>query len=537
MTVCDFMPMSFSHLLTKKGHYPLPVGMSDQNDPISDLASKLRQPNSIFTEALQLLESMQSSPSCTRVAATKLVASCQNFGANNDARPEIHPVLEHIRSVYAARLAICELDGAGASIPTPCLPVSTPLPTPSKSRFGFLYYSKSSASETEAVPKAVIEECLRALESRPQWWTSYSNNRQNALIICQASRIEIEKEELLDLHRSLVKSTVKLDEGLQESLRNAVLLSSEHQIFLKTVRALNERLSADLKSSDSTIRNSFSSLLHDIEAGFDKVIATVTSAINRVQTKTSFLEDKIRNASSHTDSLQRALQAAHADTVSRNDQTLQLHQENVMVSQQLTTNLHLSLASLMETDLARLSQRVESVDIALEWLTSRLIAILEQENRISERLQSIDALMKQSIMKADELHEVQRLHTEAMAVQAQAQESMRFSTQVSQALLDRAISAASDLQDIIDGTAEKYKQTPGLHRGGLSVWTLCLLLLIIIGGQNIKVAIGLFFFIFGMLENCRDFDLSIANGLTLGHLIATSIFPFFKLYETSVIPI
>lgn len=139
------------------------------------------------------------------------------------------------------------------------------------------------------LPKKDLEQCLRSLESRPQWWTSYSNNRQNAMIICQASRIEAEKEEMLSLHQSLAKSTVKLDEALQEALRRAAETSAEHHAFLLTVQALQERLSSELEERGSLLRGLLGNFLADIEAGFDIVAAAVTSALGKVQGETSLL--------------------------------------------------------------------------------------------------------------------------------------------------------------------------------------------------------------------------------------------------------
>lgn len=139
------------------------------------------------------------------------------------------------------------------------------------------------------LPRQDLEQCLKSLESRPQWWTSYSNNRQNAMIICQASRIEAEKEEILDLHQSLAKGIVNLDEGLQEALHQAAEASAEHQAFLQTVHALHERLSNELEERSLSLRDLFGKFLNDIEAAFDIVAAAVSSTLSKVDTESSLL--------------------------------------------------------------------------------------------------------------------------------------------------------------------------------------------------------------------------------------------------------
>ncbi|OKP13158.1 hypothetical protein PENSUB_1258 [Penicillium subrubescens] len=463
------------------GNPRLPTDRTDDSNAVTYLTSSTRQRESVFTEAVQLLESMNSSPSCNRVAATRLVTSCQDLGGKGNTDPHTNQALDQIRSVYAARLAICELEGAGAGVPQPCVPVTVPPPSPSASGFRFFRRFRSMDCGEAILPKKDLEQCLRSLESRPQWWTSYSNNRQNALIICQASRIEAEKEEMLGLHLSLAKSTTKLDEGLQEALRQAAETSAQHQAFLQTVQALQDRISSELEERGSVLRGLFGNFLNDIEAGFDTVAAAFTSAVGKVQMETSLLSQNIQNTSSEVDVLQQVLRATHEDTIARHHQALRVQQENSLAAKELATDLHSSLRSLAETDVTQLFQQMANVDVAL-------------------RLQAMDTSMNEAQVKAVELQKAQRLQADALAIQEQAQEAIRFNTQVSQALLDRATTTAANLHTIIEEAAIKFRQTPGLHQGGLSIWTVCLMLLILIGAQNFKAAFGLTFFIFGELE-------------------------------------
>lgn len=131
----------------------------------------------VFSHALELLSSMQSAPSCNRVATATLLKECKSIQGSSSS---VQPALEDIRSTYAAQLAVCELRGAGSQIPPYC--DNRPVP--------------GARRPTPAVGRpdtAQLRQCLKSLESRPQWWTSYSNSRQNAVVFCQAARVEIEK--------------------------------------------------------------------------------------------------------------------------------------------------------------------------------------------------------------------------------------------------------------------------------------------------------------------------------------------------------
>ena len=151
-----------------------------QDIPSSELASLVRpapqDPSGTFSHALEILASIQVSPSCNRRAASALLHSCQSIeGSESDAETS----LEDYRSVYAAQLAMCEVESANSVKPQSCDMLMTT--------------SKGNAARAGNIRKDRLMSCLQSLESRPQWWTSYSNNRQNAAVMCQAARIDIEK--------------------------------------------------------------------------------------------------------------------------------------------------------------------------------------------------------------------------------------------------------------------------------------------------------------------------------------------------------
>ena len=166
------------------------------------LTSPIVHQPEVFDEALRLLTSLQSSPSCTRLAASTLISSCQSFTAaskdTDRSSPASEAALDDLKSIYAVRLAVCELVGAGTGVPSSCEPL---MPSDqATSKRGFRAFLKQDSRQRHAkgtnygdIKGQQLGQCLRALESRPQWWTSYSNNRQNAVVMCQAARVQMEK--------------------------------------------------------------------------------------------------------------------------------------------------------------------------------------------------------------------------------------------------------------------------------------------------------------------------------------------------------
>ena len=173
--------------------FPSFVKESSEDGTVTDLISLVRpspiENSAVYSEALQILASMQASPSCHRVAASSLLNSCQSIeGAPSDTEPP----LDDVKAIYAAQLAMCEIISAGSAIPQQCKPLAPGHET--KGRRGFSGIAGGGRQRSDDnYGKKRLSQCLQALESRPQWWTSYSNSRQNAVVMCRAARVEIEK--------------------------------------------------------------------------------------------------------------------------------------------------------------------------------------------------------------------------------------------------------------------------------------------------------------------------------------------------------
>lgn len=154
-----------------------------------------------FTNALRIIGSLETSPSCHRIATSTLIDSCQLLEAIGESHDKPNVALDSVKSIYAARLAVCELQGASALVPSECLIM---VPRPQSNGFKCMLPGRrcqdkkaSGILQHPDVSQRQIGKCLKALESRPQWWTSYSNARQNAVVICQAARSELEKGTVL----------------------------------------------------------------------------------------------------------------------------------------------------------------------------------------------------------------------------------------------------------------------------------------------------------------------------------------------------
>lgn len=169
-------------------------------------SKKYAEQSEVFTNAMKFINSMETSPSCHRLATATLLRSCKSIRPPDDRNEEDLSTIERlnrVKSIFAARLAVCELTDANAIIPSQCnslQPRENFAGSWVRKRFttgenGHKAYEEL-AEDYYDEPNLGVSSCLNALESRPQWWTSYSNARQNAVIMCEATRSEIEKGKL-----------------------------------------------------------------------------------------------------------------------------------------------------------------------------------------------------------------------------------------------------------------------------------------------------------------------------------------------------
>ncbi|KAL5358490.1 hypothetical protein BJX96DRAFT_163779 [Aspergillus floccosus] len=441
------------------------TGLSQENssaedvDLVSFLSSKTQQQDAIFTEAVHLLESMKSSPSCNRIAASRLVTSCQSIGGKADAMDsDTYLTLEHVRSLYAARLAICEINGAGASTPSPCLPVTVFSPQ-KKNMFGFTR-SKYQLNEADAASAEALEHCLKSLESRPQWWTSYSNSRQNAVVICQAARIENEREELLELYRSIVESSAKLNQGLQEALRAAAEQSSQSKAFLHAMNGMRLEVERDLEQTRSRFKESFESLIVDVESGVQSVYGTFKSAFGNLNTEVTTVEKDIQDISTEARDLRQTLKSTHEETLARHEEMTNAQEQTSLAHHELASSLSNQLEVMVNTGMPKLSQSVDRFDTSL-------------------RLREFETSLEKSKRKAHNLHDTQVQQIKSLKEQSKWQQTLSDNLRITQAILDKTVATTANVQAVLDEMTTRYKRIPLL--GGLlsavSPWTVCALLI------------------------------------------------------------
>ena len=92
------------------------------------------------------------------------------------------------------------------------------------------------------------------------------------------------------MHRSIAKSSLKLNNGLQEALRDAAAQSEQQQAFMQAVQSLQEKVVAEIDMTDSLLKRTFGKFLREIEAGIWSFQGAIAVALSNVRTGAGVLE-------------------------------------------------------------------------------------------------------------------------------------------------------------------------------------------------------------------------------------------------------
>lgn len=225
------------------------IARSDIQHNLTELLN-LRPVNNelVWTHVVELLNNVSDKPFCHQAAIHKLLTSCQSVKEDaRNPRPAAE-VLEKLKTISAARFAVCEIREALAATPSQCAPLM--VNSAGNHPESFSYTVKlSTDTAVERIPDQDVQACLKALESKPQSWTSYSNSKQQIAMICDASRTEIIKDEIMDLMRVLLPLGFKASQALADSMQRWQSQKDADLAFAEVVKGLREEQLEDLASA------------------------------------------------------------------------------------------------------------------------------------------------------------------------------------------------------------------------------------------------------------------------------------------------
>ncbi|KAI9751642.1 MAG: hypothetical protein M4579_005967, partial [Chaenotheca gracillima] len=247
------------------------------------------------------------------------------------------------------------------------------------------------------VNETQLGECLRALESRPQGWTSYSNARQNAFVMCEASRSMIERDELLELYKSMTETNSDLNSALLTSLEDSHKHLTSQKTFAATVHNFQLRLMQDLEQNRSVSKAVFSLLTEDIDSGLRSILKKVVSAGQATELYFSGLNKNLENSSDAVNDLHKTVNKITDEFTKESSDIALRQQQDWQSGHELALSVHETLETIRSRDLKNFLVVFGGMSRDLEVTQEKLLLMLMRQDTIDEvMIESVTALFSES---------------------------------------------------------------------------------------------------------------------------------------------
>ncbi|KAL1306044.1 hypothetical protein AAFC00_004171 [Neodothiora populina] len=317
-------------------------------------------PDSISTVA-RTMQSVNNMPSCAKVASAALLNSCAQLDSDAAAKMNegLDIMLDKSKSIYATRLAVCEILDVGAHITSAC---STFKPKTRNSRTsGFTAYirrQKTSPSmahydvyDQETIKQ--LDSCKATLHATPQSWTSFSNARQNAVVMCNAMRAEVERDDaiafhkiMMEYHENATSNMGQASDILSSVLTNFKSVRQGMESFHTELSKDNEAMSAAVAEQWSRIRQALDSIhdgittaqqaTHELNADLDGYKAQSDLIHESSVTAFKDTQHRLKHAQELVSDLQARSQASLASQMEMDETVNTLHMNTVSAAEVVT---------------------------------------------------------------------------------------------------------------------------------------------------------------------------------------------------------
>ncbi|KAL8642137.1 MAG: hypothetical protein Q9226_008541 [Calogaya cf. arnoldii] len=428
------------------------------DNPDTDLKTLLlSSPDSqsqVYANALHVLEELKASPSCHRLAAASLIRSCQSIdGSFSDPEDS----LEDVKSVYAAQLALCEIMAAGTRHPQDC---EAFLPGHSAQSKRKVTHSFSNA---DPAVKGKLSICLQALESRPQHWTSYSNNRQNAVVMCHAARVDIEKDNLIRVHQSLVNTTSGASSALLRALAaaNKALLDQKH--FATEVEQFQQRLMQDLETSKANTQSYLHVWMKNIESALQSTIKPFSDKIKKVETKADEVHETLHSSAAKVDELRSNIGKLIRQAVDDQAELASAYDNTLEAISTAKAQLSNDLQSMGDVHLQSMVGALDSMHNQLQASYELVGVMYSRTNGLDGQLLDLDNRLAGLQSSAVALQETQAADAEA---QLRLSNQVQVDLQVASGLIAEITASAASLQASLQNTSSQVAHIVAL--GGIT---------------------------------------------------------------------
>ncbi len=273
-------PPTSQHVLTPLADLKWPGFRKAQNQPQASLTDILayREPDEdpIFEKAMHVVDTLATQSTCHQAAAAQLLVTCKAVGANIAQDDGKHELLERAKSVYAVRVAVCETGEGRAEVPSACQPI--------------LHIPQRLDHEIDVISSKTVAPCLGALMIEHYYWTSYSNNRQDANTLCQATTLESTRLEALHSYQKLAELLPEFRAALGSTRSRWLEFLKQQQEEVEHINKLQSKNREEIHKQHKSELGAFRDVMKvakdglvDVSHNFQRAVASTNSDITQTR--------------------------------------------------------------------------------------------------------------------------------------------------------------------------------------------------------------------------------------------------------------
>ncbi|KUJ23082.1 uncharacterized protein LY89DRAFT_776894 [Mollisia scopiformis] len=353
-----------------------PIEQSSRFKPSELLDFSARKPEA-YTNAIVVLKNLEQKPICHRTAAQLLMDNCHGIeenDASSDQWGSAHIQRHHVES-FANGLTMCDMERARFVTPEACSP------------FGSSALCRASRDKHSqlGITQAQVTDCLEALGGDERSWSTWLSNRDKAVTICRAARLDIEKDQAILVHKQLVELMQQFTSGVDDDLTR---LREHLKASSRFAKSFVDDLTNQAENGKAKLNSAFETVSEDIK-GVDSVVKSILSSGTDVLHMFKL-------------SMQTVLQG-NAEMASEQEQALAV-----------ATDAFQQRVGGINNAVGQTEASVLVIQDALQQLVPMVVALHERQNALEEKAQS--ALS--AVMNATELLQSHTQHLQQASIKA-----------------------------------------------------------------------------------------------------------------------
>ncbi|KAG4032619.1 hypothetical protein MFRU_006g00890 [Monilinia fructicola] len=323
----------------------------NQNSRV-ELANARSRTNELYSSAMLELKRLEEEPICHRVAAQLLMSNCEGLEDISQKEYDFYSgrVQRHYVESLAASLAICDMERSSMVVPDACESFRLPA----------LLHASQEAEGKLQISQNEVGACLKGLGKDPSHWLSWTSYRDNCLLICQAARSDIDKDQSILLHKKLVEIMSQFAADLENDLHD-----------------LKRNMADHVKAADSY----FEGVMTKAEALKTKV----EDAFEVISSEAVDVASALRSILGSTGDIQRVMKNV-VDTVLQSNAEMAAAQEHALMATSGTAKSKLevinALAGNAESSFERLTH---AIDLLIPVITS----MSDRQDTLDQRFEAL----------------------------------------------------------------------------------------------------------------------------------------------------